>query len=96
MIVRMVRMTFKPEEASRFVALYTNVSPKIKATKGCLAVGLYHDVEAEFTYATISEWESKEDLEAYRQSEFFKETWAKVKLMQSSRAVAHSYEIHPL
>ncbi|MDX2129197.1 MAG: antibiotic biosynthesis monooxygenase family protein [Chloroherpetonaceae bacterium] len=96
MIVRMVRMTFKPEEVSRFLALYTSIAPKIKAVEGCHSVGLYHDVDAEFTYATISAWESKEALESYRQSDFFKETWAKVKMMQSSKAVAHSYEIHPL
>lgn len=41
---------------------------------------------------TLSHWESEENLEQYRQSELFKSTWAKTKVLFREKAQAWTLE----
>ena len=43
-------------------------------------------------YMTHSHWESASDLNNYRDSEFFKTTWAKTKVLFAEKPLAFSVE----
>ncbi|MFM1898201.1 MAG: hypothetical protein RL577_441, partial [Bacteroidota bacterium] len=42
---------------------------------------------------TLSRWESVDDLERYRNSQLFEETWAKTKVLFDRKPEAFSYNI---
>jgi len=92
MIIRLVKMTFRPEESKRFLSLYKRVHPKILEVPGCHSVELLHEIMEEHAYTTYSLWENHDALDAYRQSDFFKATWREVRQMLRTKALAISYK----
>ncbi|ACF14489.1 Antibiotic biosynthesis monooxygenase [Chloroherpeton thalassium ATCC 35110] len=91
MIIRLVKMSFQPQESTRFLSLYKQVHPKILSFPGCVSVELLHEVHDEHAYTTYSLWQNNDALEAYRQSDFFKATWTEVRKMLRSKTLAISY-----
>ncbi|KQC01083.1 putative quinol monooxygenase [Pedobacter sp. Hv1] len=90
MLVRVVKMHFSPDFIEEFKALFLVVKSKIAAFEGCNDVKLLqHETDAQ-VFFTISNWQSAEHLEQYRQSELFVQTWAKVKPNFLSKAEAWS------
>jgi len=91
MIKRIVRLTLK-DTASKtaFEDIYDTRNPHKNGVKGCLDVKVMKDVNEENIYYTVSTWESNDDLEAYRHSPYFKETWPMVKANLAKRAEAYS------
>lgn len=92
MIIRLVRMHFSPETSERFLAIFEEMNRHIRAFEGCKGLELYREIDDAHSFATYSVWDSREHLEAYRQSELFKSTWAKVKPLMRSKPSAVSYE----
>ena len=90
MIVRIVKMEFQQEKVNTFLDLFNSVYPEISSFDGCLKVTLLHSVDAKNVYFTYSTWESEHDLENYRASELFKQTWAKTKILFSNKPEAWS------
>lgn len=90
MITRIVKMTFKPENISDFQEVFYGSQKLIRAFDGCVKVELMKDLGSESTFFTISYWRSEDDLNNYRQSYLFRNTWAKVKPMFSEKAEAWS------
>ncbi len=88
MIVRLVKMTFRPEEAGHFQALFDGWRHKIIAFPGCHKLELLHDVASPGIFFTRSEWRSPEDLENYRNSAVFTDVWPVVKTLFAQRAEA--------
>jgi heme-degrading monooxygenase HmoA len=43
-------------------------------------------------YTTLSHWEESSDLDAYRDSDLFKEVWGKVKVLFAAQPQAFSLE----
>ncbi|MEL7221608.1 MAG: antibiotic biosynthesis monooxygenase family protein [Bacteroidota bacterium] len=78
---RIVKMTFRPEEVDNFLALFAERSPKIRARKGCVYLELWRSREPSNVLFTYSLWESEEDLNAYRHSELFGDTWKRTKAL---------------
>ncbi len=93
MIIRLVSLKFHPEHRERFLQLFAQVYPKIRARPGCLALHLVADVDGTADFLTLSVWRSLEDLEAYRQSDIFGEVWPQVREMLRERAWAASYRL---
>ncbi|NOT37569.1 MAG: antibiotic biosynthesis monooxygenase [Saprospiraceae bacterium] len=91
MIVRIVKMKFKEEHSSRFIEIYKTVKPFILKCKGCIAVNLLIDVNDSRVMSTISEWETENDLNQYRDSELFGITWSEVKQLFEDKPQANSY-----
>ena len=77
MIVRIVKMTFMEARSDDFKAFVTAVRPKIRNFKGCLHLEILQDLRHRNIFFSYSHWETEADLENYRQSDFFKETWSK-------------------
>lgn len=90
MIHRMVKMSFDPDKCEEFMALFLSREENIKKTKGCLGVKLWRDTAHPNIFFTYSIWESAEHLEAYRQSDFFADTWQHTKALFNARAEAWS------
>lgn len=92
MITRIVKMTFKSCQISIFEIIFQEASQEINKFKGCKGVTLFHDKKDLRIYFTISTWETENDLENYRQSPLFKDTWQKTKPLFDEPAQAWSVE----
>ncbi len=90
MIIRLVKMHLKSNEVSAFKGLFFRSKAKIEAMPGCSAVNLHQDVKNPDIFFTISHWHTEEDLENYRNSDVFLNTWRKVKPLFQERAEAWS------
>lgn len=85
-------MTFKPELVEEFKALFNSKKELIAAMEGCSHVELLQDVDNRTIFFTYSLWEDPSYLEAYRNSELFKEVWAKTKVLFDAKPEAWSTE----
>ncbi|WP_199141016.1 putative quinol monooxygenase [Pedobacter sp. ASV12] len=90
MLVRVVKMHFEPGFIDDFKTLFSGVKSKIKASEGCEEVKLLQHESEPSIFFTISYWQSAYHLEKYRNSDLFKETWAKVKPNFAHKAEAWS------
>ena len=97
MIVRIVKLQFKKENISSFERIFEETRETIKGFPGCSLLELYQDVSDPATFFTYSQWESEQDLEAYRQSDFFKGVWTRTRALFDDKAKAWSVQkVHPL
>lgn len=83
-------MTFQSGEVENFIEIFRTIAELIERFDGCDSVKLMQDVDNSNVYFTISTWKSVDELNAYRSSELFKTTWAKVKPLFSAKAEAWS------
>ncbi|UII27010.1 antibiotic biosynthesis monooxygenase [Fulvivirga maritima] len=92
MLIRIVRMTFKPEAVDTFLSLFNENKDKIRAFPGCTHLELQQDYQQPNILATYSYWENDEALENYRHSDLFKSVWAKTKIHFSDKPIAFSHK----
>lgn len=92
MIIRIVKMTFIPEQINTFMEIFTGAQNKIEAFPGCKGVDLTRDLRQPNIFITISIWDSLESLDNYRHSELFISTWAATKVLFSERPDAWSLD----
>jgi quinol monooxygenase YgiN len=90
MIIRIVKMTFETEKVGDFLKIFNETAPAIRNFAGCNHLELYRDHENPNVLFTYSFWESKTNLESYRKSELFTETWARTKALFAAKAEAWS------
>lgn len=90
MIKRIVKLTFVPEEIDNFLPVFKNVQGKIAKFPGCNSVEIFQDVEIPNQVFTLSNWDSVEALNAYRESDLFKDIWAIAKMRFSAKPEAWS------
>lgn len=93
MLVRIVRMTFAPDAVDAFLEQFDTTAPRIRSFPGCDHLVLWRDADAPAVFTTYSHWTSEDALEAYRQSDLFRSTWADVKPLFADRPQAHSYTV---
>lgn len=92
MLIRIVRMDFEPEKVADFLDLFETVKKKIATFHGCNHLELCKDAKLDHVYYTFSKWESEDDLEKYRHSELFEDTWAKTKVLFGGKPLAYSLD----
>ncbi|MHA7102753.1 putative quinol monooxygenase [Roseivirga pacifica] len=90
MLIRIVRMTFKPEEVDNFLALFEATKEKIRGFEGCCLLELWKDYNEPNIFTTYSHWENEDALNKYRHSELFKAVWANTKSKFADKPVAFS------
>ncbi len=96
MLIRLVRLTIRPDALEEFLAHFDASAPRIRAFEGCEHLELWQDARFLNVVTTYSHWTDAEALECYRRSGFFRETWAQVKPLFAARPVARShYVIRP-
>ena len=90
MLLRTVRMTFRPDRLDDFLALFREARPRIAAAPGCRHLELWEDARFPNVLTTYSHWDDAGALEAYRRSDLFRETWARTTPLFAAPPVAHS------
>ena len=94
MLIRIVKMTFKPEETSNFLELFKQIKEKIRNVEGCDYLELMEDYDDPNSFSTYSKWLDEQALNAYRQSQLFDGVWAKTKAMFAKKPIAFSLKTH--
>ncbi|MFZ9045066.1 MAG: putative quinol monooxygenase [Cyclobacteriaceae bacterium] len=79
MLIRVVRMEFDPNKINDFLEIFHKSEDLIKNAEGCMDVQLKKDPRLSNVFYTHSIWKSEEDLNRYRNSDFFSETWGATK-----------------
>jgi len=99
MIVRFVKMTFHGKLSERFEHLFNQRKELISSFTGCQKVELLKAKntirDEDVVYFTRSIWNSEEDLQNYRKSELFKDTWHQTKQMFSDMPEAWTLDLAP-
>ena len=90
MILRIVQMTFREDKVDEFISIFEERKSTIKGFKGCTHLELWQDPKHENIFFTYSNWDSEADLDHYRFSEFFKDTWGKTKALFADKPQAWS------
>ncbi|MBC2840359.1 putative quinol monooxygenase [Robiginitalea sp. SC105] len=94
MLTRIVQMTFKTENIASFERIFKASSERIRATKGCRHLELYRDMNHPNVFFTYSIWETGEDLENYRASDFFHQVWSETRKLFADKPRAWSLQKH--
>ncbi|UYZ60929.1 putative quinol monooxygenase [Hymenobacter latericus] len=94
MLIRVVRLTFRPEAVPDFLQVFRASEDRIRQQPGCRHMELWQDADAPNVFCTYSHWDSAEHLDAYRQSALFGEVWPATKRLFAAPPVAFS--VHPV
>ncbi len=93
MVIRIVRITLRPEAVEDFLVLFDAAAPKIRAFDGCRHLELWRETGLAHVMTSYSHWTQPIALDRYRQSVLFKETWAKAKPLFGARPEATSWHV---
>jgi heme-degrading monooxygenase HmoA len=92
MIIRIVKLTFKPEFIPDFIKIFEESKTLIRNFEGCQQVELLNDITNKNIFFTYSYWQDEKALNTYRESELFKNVWAKTKILFDDKPNAWSVE----
>ena len=92
MLVRIVKMSFNPEDVSAFLENFEKMKSHIRNSKGNRLLELYKDKNNSNVFFTYSIWETEEDLENYRKSALFDEVWSFTKKLFNAKPEAWSVD----
>ena len=89
-LIRVVRMTFRPEEGAAFLENFEAHKILIRNFPGCRHLELWQDENQKNIFVTYSHWESEDALNQYRDSQLFKSVWNFTKALFSEKPQAWS------
>lgn len=92
MLIRIVRMTFRPEAVAEFLQVFRASEDQIRAQPGCRHMELWQDADEPNVFGTHSHWDSAADLDAYRRSALFGEVWPATKKLFAAPPLAFSMQ----
>ena len=92
MITRIVRLHFRPEEREAFLNIFNASKHLIRQFDGCQCLRLYNEAGRPEVFFTFSVWESAAQLDAYRNSKLFEDTWTETKALFAEKPQAWSME----
>jgi len=90
MLIRIVRMTFRPEEVEAFLKLFNDSKEQIRHFPGCHHLTLMKDYNQHNIFSTYSIWDDEEALNEYRHSELFASVWKATKSKFADKPIAFS------
>jgi heme-degrading monooxygenase HmoA len=94
MIKRIVKMTFREEAVPVFVEeVFEKSKAQIRSFQGCRHMELLQNNARPNVMFTLSIWDSEEDLNLYRASALFADTWAKTKALFADKPEAWTLEL---
>jgi len=85
-------MSFKIDKVDNFLDIFDNSKEKIRNSKGCTLLELYRDKTNSNQFFTYSYWETEQDLENYRNSDFFNTVWSQTKNLFDHKPMAWSVD----
>ena len=92
MIIRLVKMTFKPESVDEFISTFREHETAIRNFPGCSYLELLRETEGSAVFFTHSHWDKQSSLKADRDSELFNKVWALTVPLFSEKPEAWSAE----
>ncbi|MBF0693700.1 MAG: antibiotic biosynthesis monooxygenase [Flavobacterium sp.] len=92
MLVRIVKMSFNPQDVPAFLENFELMKEKIRNSPGNRFLELYRDRNNPEIFFTYSYWDSEDDLENYRKSELFYDVWAFTKKLFNAKPEAWSVD----
>ncbi len=92
MITRIVKMKFQEQYISDFKSFTKNIKDIIRNQEGCLHLEILQDISDPHFFFTYSKWNSEEDLNNYRKSDFFRNIWPQTKKWFSEKPQAWSVD----
>ena len=92
MFVRIVKMSFDETKIEYFLNNFNQNKKMIRNFEGCSFLELYRDKKKENVFFSYSYWNTEEDLNNYRNSEFFKSVWSKTKVLFNEKPQAWSVD----
>lgn len=92
MLVRIVKMSFHSEYTEKFLCIFEQKKQLIRNSPGCHFLELYRGKQDPNIFFTYSYWASENDLNTYKESMLFKETWSKTKILFNKRPEAWSVD----
>lgn len=90
---RIVKLVFDDKSLSSALELIACASSVVRDTKGCVYMQAHRVNNDPYTVFTYSLWEADEYLEAYRNTDYFKAFWKKLKPLFAERAEAWSLDL---
>jgi len=90
MLIRIVRMTFRPSEVDNFLTLFEHSKNRIRNFAGCTHLELFKDYNQANIFSTYSIWESEAALNSYRDSALFAQVWRETKAKFEAKPIAFS------
>lgn len=90
MLVRIVKMSLHSKFIKEFQEMFEEKKDFIKNSHGCNLLELYQDKNNPTIFFTYSYWEHENDLENYKNSDFFKKVWAQTKTYFNDKPEAWS------
>lgn len=94
MIKRIVKLTFREAAIPDFMAIFEASKDRIRGFDGCHHMELLQSLgDSRNVLFTLSVWESEAALDRYRQSELFRTTWERTKLLFADKPEAWSVEV---
>lgn len=92
MIIRIVKMTFRPVDVQKFETIFEQSKEKIRNFPGCTHLQLLQGANDDNVFSTYSHWKDEEDLNNYRNSAMFGKVWSETKKLFSKPPEAVSYK----
>ncbi len=89
-MIRIVKMHFKTEHVQDFLDHFQKIKTQIRAMPGNEGLTLLQDKDIPEIFFTYSTWQQEADLENYRVSTLFTDTWQLVKTWFAHKAAAWS------
>jgi len=83
-------MSFDISKIELFLKNFHKNKHQIRNFKGCKLLELNQDINNPSIFFTYSYWESEKDLDAYRNSNLFKEVWNNTKIYFNEKPQAWS------
>ena len=90
MITRIVKLKFQEQYISKFKHFANEIESTIKSHEGCVSLELLQDTSDLSIFFTYSKWNSEDDLNNYRKSDFFRNIWPQTKEWFSAKPEAWS------
>ena len=92
MFIRIVKMSFHPQNIPAFLENFELMKEKIRNAPGNRLLELYQDKNNPEVFFTYSFWEQESDLENYRNSELFYDVWQFTKKLFNDKPEAWSVD----
>lgn len=92
MLIRIVKLSFHPENVPAFLENFDLMKEKIRNAPGNRLLELYRDQNNPSVFFTYSYWDSETDLNNYRDSELFYDVWTFTKKLFNDKPEAWSVD----
>jgi quinol monooxygenase YgiN len=83
-------MTFNTEHVRDFIKFSSEIKQSILSQTGCLYLDILQDINNSEIFFSHSRWQSEEDLNIYRASDFFRNIWPKARIWFADKPQAWS------